>query len=120
MMGDKAFHATSACDYRRNKEMRLAATVYIADVNDQNYESILDHYTQAYPPNDDVDLLLSWKGRHWKKDDPSRKLPTPSPDHILLQNPEVAEKGKKYFTKIVKEQWEAEDEDGSTEDNEEL
>jgi hypothetical protein len=115
MMGDGAMHATSACDYRWNKEMRLAATVYIADVNEQNYESIMDHYTQAYPPNDDVDLLLSWIGRHWKKDDPSRKLPTPSPDHILLQNQEVTEK-KKYFKKIERE----EDEDGSAEYNEEL
>ena len=85
MMGDNAHHATSACDYRNTKEMRMAATVYIADVNDANADDILNHYTQAYPPNDDVELLKSWKARHWKKGDASRKLPEPTPDHILVR-----------------------------------
>jgi hypothetical protein len=30
MMGDDALHASSAVDYRVQKEMRLAATVYVA------------------------------------------------------------------------------------------
>jgi hypothetical protein len=84
MMGDDAYHATSACDYRKNKEMRLAATVYIADVNDANAEYILNHYTQAYPPPD-IDLLKNWTARHWKKGDPSRKLPKPLSDHIMVR-----------------------------------
>jgi hypothetical protein len=84
MMGDNAYHATSACDYRKNKEMRLAATVYIADVNDLNADNILQHYTQAYPPTD-PDLIRSWIARHWKKGDPSRKLPKPPADHILVR-----------------------------------
>jgi hypothetical protein len=84
MMGDGAVHATSAVDYRRHNEMRLAATIYIADVNEQNANSILKEYTQAYPP-DDRDLLLSWAGRHWKKTDPSSQLPRPSDDHILMR-----------------------------------
>jgi len=82
MMGDGAIHATSACDYRNTKEMRMAATVYIADVNDDNIEMVMNHYTQAYPPKD-IELLRSWKGRHWKRDDPSRSLPKPPPGHIL-------------------------------------
>jgi hypothetical protein len=84
MMGDGAVHATSAVDYRRHNEMRLAATIYIADVNEQNANSILKEYTQAYPP-DDRELLLSWAGRHWKKSDPSAQLPRPSDDHILMR-----------------------------------
>ena len=43
-------HATSAVDYRRNKEMRMAATVCVADLNERNVENIMDHYTQAIPP----------------------------------------------------------------------
>ena len=82
MMGDDADHGTSACDYRMNKEMRMAATVYIADVNDDNIENVMQHYTQVYPPKD-LDLLKSWKARHWKRGDPTRMLPKPSPSHIL-------------------------------------
>ena len=82
MMGDGAVHATSAVDYRRHGEMRLAATIYIADVNEENVDSILKEYTQAYPP-DDRDLLLSWAGQHWNKTDPSARLPRPLDDHII-------------------------------------
>jgi hypothetical protein len=35
-------HATSAVDYRVNKEFRMAATVYIADVNEDNVENIMN------------------------------------------------------------------------------
>jgi SET domain len=85
LMGDDAVHGTSACDYRKNHEMRIAATVYVADMNDLNAASIMKHYTQAYPPSGDIDLLKSWKGRHWKKGDHTRKLPKPSPDHLLVR-----------------------------------
>ena len=34
-------HATSVADYRMNKEFRMAATVYIADVNEGNVDSIM-------------------------------------------------------------------------------
>ena len=64
LMGDDAFHGTSAVDYRGKKEMRMAATVYVADLNENNVDSIMNHYTQAYPPKD-RDLILSWSGKHW-------------------------------------------------------
>jgi hypothetical protein len=85
MMGDGAVHGTSAVDYRSTKEMRLAATIYITEVNESNVDSISGQYTQAYPPKD-RDLLLSWAGRHWKKDDASRRLPSPNHDHVLLRD----------------------------------
>jgi len=84
MMGDDSMHASSAVDYRTSREFRMAATVYIADVNEDNVDQILKEYTQAYPP-DDRDLLLSWAGRHWRADDPSVKLPKPTPGHILFE-----------------------------------
>jgi hypothetical protein len=89
MMGDDAFHATSSVDYRPSKEMRLAATVYIADVNEQNVDRIMQEYTQAYPPQD-RELLLGWAGRHWKPGDPSRKLPEPPKDHVLVRGARLA------------------------------
>ncbi len=85
MLGDNAVHATSACDYRYRNEMRMAATVYVADVNDINAANVLKHYTQAYPPRE-LDLLKSWSGRHWKRNDPSRTLPKPALDHILVHS----------------------------------
>lgn len=48
-MGDGCVHATSACDYRHLKKMRLAATIYVADVNEENVGNILNEYTQEYP-----------------------------------------------------------------------
>jgi hypothetical protein len=65
--------------------------VYIADVNDDNVDNILNEYTQAYPPSDDRDLLLGWAGRHWKKGDPSVTLPKPSKGHILADSATAAE-----------------------------
>jgi hypothetical protein len=85
MMGDDAYHATSAVDYRPSKEMRLAATVYIADVNERNVDRIMEEYTQAFPPRDSA-LLMSWAGRHWHPNDPTRGLPKPAKDHILLRD----------------------------------
>lgn len=84
-MGDGCVHATSACDYRHLKKMRLAATIYVADVNEENVGNILNEYTQEYPPQD-RELLLQWSAKHWKKDDPSVSLPEPDGNHILLRN----------------------------------
>jgi SET domain len=85
MMGDDAMHASSATDYRTNKEMRLAATIYLAEVTEENADYIMQQYTQAFPPQE-RDLLLSWAGRHWKRDDPTKKLPDPAPHHILVKD----------------------------------
>ena len=95
MVGDGAVHATSACDYRYRQEMRMAATVYVADVNDINAANVMRHYTQAYPPRE-LDLLKSWIARHWKRGDPSRMLPKPSLDHILIRDNSKHDNGKTW------------------------
>jgi len=84
LMGDNAYHGTSAVDYRRKKEMRLAATVYVADVNENNVDRIQEDYTQAYPPRD-RDLLMSWAGTHWNRNDETARLPKPGRNHILVR-----------------------------------
>lgn len=66
----------------------MAATVYIADVNEINADNIMKQYTQAFPPND-RELLLSWAGRHWKPNDPAAKLPQPEKGHVLLRDATV-------------------------------
>jgi len=73
-IGDDTYHATSPIDYTGSGEMRLAATIYVADVKEDNVDAILADYTQAYPPND-RELLLSKQGIHWGR---GSKLPTTS------------------------------------------
>jgi hypothetical protein len=65
------------------REFRLAATVFVADINEENVDAIMDHYyTQPYPPKN-RDTLLGWAGTHWKKNDPTALLPKLGSDHIL-------------------------------------
>jgi hypothetical protein len=91
LMGDDAFHATSAADYRLQKQMRMAATVYIADINEENVEAILDEYTQHYPPKGKPEVLMGMAGMHWRRDDPSVRLPKPAEDHVLSDSFKVVE-----------------------------
>jgi hypothetical protein len=77
MMGDDAYHATSAVDYRPQNEMRMAATIYVADITVDNIDAILTDYTQQYPPNDRPELLLAMAGNHWHRDIPHARLPEP-------------------------------------------
>lgn len=77
LLGDDAVHATSSVDYRDTRQMRMAATVYIADIAEDNVEEIMAFYTQKYPPND-RELLLSMASAHWNSQDPSVRLPKPN------------------------------------------
>jgi hypothetical protein len=85
LMGDDAYHGTSAVDYRVQKQMRMAATVYIADIGEDNIDAILKDYTQRYPPRD-PEILLGMAGSHWRSDDPSTRLPEPVAGHVLLSS----------------------------------
>jgi hypothetical protein len=80
LVGDSANHATGAVDYRYTGEIRVAATIYIADANEENAGVLMKHFTQEFPRSGDVKFLLDRAGSHWKKDDPSKRLPTPIGD----------------------------------------
>ena len=75
LVGDDAYHATSAADYRVNKEMRMVASIYVADITEDNIEALMSDYTQHYPPSDRPGILLDMAGIHWRPNDPSMKLP---------------------------------------------
>lgn len=87
MQGDDAVHATAAVDYL--DEFCLAISIYISDINEDNIEETADALTNLYPPQRDLDLFRSWRGMHWDSKDPSKKLPEPSPHHVLLQDSET-------------------------------
>ena len=67
MIGDDVMHATSECDYRNIPgAMRLAATVYIADINEDNVDTIAETtLTQAFPLPDAA-WVMSQRARHWE------------------------------------------------------
>ena len=65
MMGDDAMHGTQACDYREKKGMRMAATVYVADINRMNYAQITSGTLTQIFPLPDEDWLWAQRGRHW-------------------------------------------------------
>jgi hypothetical protein len=86
VLGDNAYHGTAAVNYLGTGQMRMGATVYIADVNADNVDGILADYTQAYPPRN-ATRLLSQAGIHWKRDDPLKRLPTyDAPDECSLKD----------------------------------
>ena len=52
VVSDGAVHCTKGVDYRMNEEMRMAATVYLTDVNVGIVDSISSQYTrQTHPVN---------------------------------------------------------------------
>lgn len=84
MIGDKSHHETNAVDYRYNREMRLTASIYVADINNQNIRTIAQDSMIDYLGYDPK-LLLTWAGRHWSSTDSFKKLPKSDPNHILFE-----------------------------------
>lgn len=76
MVGDLVGHATSACDYIDQGAMRMAATVYVADINTDNSARLASYITQRHPPRFDSQYLMDQAGAHWKPGDPTKRLPS--------------------------------------------
>jgi hypothetical protein len=84
LVGDDCFHATNAVDYH-GEEMRMAATVYLADVDHDNINAIMSKfvtYPRHYPPPAHPEILLQQARKHWNRDDPSSKLPTTTGEEV--------------------------------------
>ncbi|KAL3770125.1 hypothetical protein ACHAW5_009666 [Stephanodiscus triporus] len=86
MMGDDARHGTEACDYRESNGMRLAATVYIADISEKNAQNIATQTLTQIFPLADAKWLMAEAGRHWVADNSDGT-------RSILHN-----KGRKYFS----------------------
>jgi hypothetical protein len=79
LLGDDAYHGTGSVHY--DNEMRMAATLFIADIDADNIGAIVSDfvsYPQAYPPTSNPSILLRSAGKHWHPNDPSKKLPCAS------------------------------------------
>ena len=80
LLGDQAIHATAAVDYlskstdiksnddNHRGQMRIMATIYLADISSSNVDGIIEAYTQEYPPIDRIYLLSA---KHWKSSNKS-------------------------------------------------
>ena len=79
MLGDNAKHATSEVDYLESGNMRVMATVYLADISEANVDGIMAAYTQEYPPLD-ASYLLTQQGKHWKAKSHDKQFTTPTND----------------------------------------
>lgn len=66
-VGDETRHAAGDCDFRDSGGKRVMVTIYLADIDKQNVEYIIEHYTDPYPPAEEV-YLLSRSGTHWSSD----------------------------------------------------
>lgn len=80
-VGDDTKHAAGDCDYRDSGGVRFMATIYLAEINEDNVDNIVKHYTDPFPPADS-DYLLKWRGLHWNKDG-SVHLPRDWRSHTL-------------------------------------
>jgi hypothetical protein len=47
LVGDECYHATAAVDYRESREIRMAATIYISDIQESNLQNLMADYTQV-------------------------------------------------------------------------
>lgn len=66
MSGDTE-HATGDCDYRHDKGLRVAVSIYIADMNEKIAKMISQDGTALFPVPFNTDWLMAQKGRHWEE-----------------------------------------------------
>jgi hypothetical protein len=68
LLGMDTLHGTANCDYRQTEGLRVAVSVYVVDVNEDNVELISDDGTALFPVPGMEEWLLAQKGRQWTKE----------------------------------------------------
>lgn len=75
LLGDDAVHATAALDYGVNSgKIRISASIYMAEVREDNIANIASHINQNYPP--DAEYIFGHRGEHWSSTNQNNCLPT--------------------------------------------
>lgn len=64
LSGD-TIHGMADFDYRREGNFQIFATIYIADIHDDNFDMISDDNTALFPMSGNRDWLLAQRGRFW-------------------------------------------------------
>mmetsp|Transcript_9359 Transcript_9359/g.21104 ORF Transcript_9359/g.21104 Transcript_9359/m.21104 type:complete len:494 (-) Transcript_9359:987-2468(-) len=70
LVGDMALHGTRECDHRAKREVRITASIYLADPTVDNLSTLAGDTTSVFPPMEEVgeEWIWSQRGRHWRKD----------------------------------------------------
>ena len=77
LVGDGTRHGTRECDHRASREVRITASIYLADLNDGNLGVVAGDTTSIFPPTGEGDgerWIWTQRGRHWNRDDRSVSL----------------------------------------------
>ena len=71
LVGDYTRHGTRECDHRSYRGVRITASIYLADVTEDNVDILAGDTTSIFPPMADVgeEWIWSQRGRHWRKGD---------------------------------------------------
>mmetsp|Transcript_19416 Transcript_19416/g.44226 ORF Transcript_19416/g.44226 Transcript_19416/m.44226 type:complete len:808 (-) Transcript_19416:260-2683(-) len=65
VIGGDILHGTIECDYRHKKGIRMVASVYVAEVTDDNVEELMNESSSLFPLQHDVKWINAQRGRHW-------------------------------------------------------
>jgi hypothetical protein len=66
-IGDYTRHTTGNFDYQDSDPIIVLATIYVAQISEENVESILLDFSDPFPPKDG-EYFLKMKGRHWNNE----------------------------------------------------
>ncbi len=69
LVGDGTRHGTRECDHRAGRGVRIACSIYLADVTKDNLSILAGDTTSVFPPMAEVGEEWIWaqRGRHWRK-----------------------------------------------------
>ena len=77
VIGNDMLHGTATCDYRDQREIRLAVSVFLAHLEPSSAEAIFRSYVPPETLVNMTTLPYTLRSRHWKAKDPSVRLPGP-------------------------------------------
>mmetsp|Transcript_19450 Transcript_19450/g.42294 ORF Transcript_19450/g.42294 Transcript_19450/m.42294 type:complete len:820 (-) Transcript_19450:205-2664(-) len=65
--GDDGMHATNECNHRASKGVRITASIFISELEEESLDQVADH-DNYYFPFGNMDWIWAQRGRHWSKD----------------------------------------------------
>mmetsp|Transcript_9919 Transcript_9919/g.17243 ORF Transcript_9919/g.17243 Transcript_9919/m.17243 type:complete len:481 (-) Transcript_9919:92-1534(-) len=71
LVGDGTRHGTRECDHRAKRQVRITASIYLADATKENLDILAGDTTSVFPPTGDgpgKEWIWTQRGRHWRKD----------------------------------------------------
>lgn len=68
LVGDGTRHGTRECDHRESRGVRITASIYLADLTEDNLKVAAGDTTSIFPPTGDEEWIWAQRGRHWSKD----------------------------------------------------